>query len=52
METYMTQLLLVWVILVELVIYWSLPKTKVVLKYKKQKRQYRHTEAYFAKKFK
>lgn len=50
MDTFITQLLLCGVIFVELVIYWSLPKPK--RKYKKQKRQYRHTESYFAKKFK
>lgn len=48
----MVQFLLVAIIFSQLLIYWSLPKTKVVRKYKKQKRQYRHTEAYFDKKFK
>jgi len=47
---FISQLLQVAQIFCLLLIYWSLPKSTKTRK--KQKRQYRHTEAYFAKKFK
>lgn len=65
MTDFITQLLLVWVIFAELLVYWSLPKnhnTKREAKREynrryytkkqkgKQKRTYRHTESYLAKK--